>query len=310
MASMNESHPAIHRARRRGRALKHANGLSAPLRTAQLAVSLPEVLIVISIIVFLLALLLPGMGHARELVRRAQCRANLRSWGAAAHLYRNDWKDHLPEEGSFLPNVFGKPNNWFNALPPYLGLPRYADFEGVNATIKELPNAHVWICPSKNLTGAYKSGSGKNQIHYGMNQVLDGMGTPNDPSEDTPDFPDADFTRCEKNGDNCKDMPLSAATFAKRPNTVLIFDILPNSPAGSPRDVATELARGPNGERLGKFHGDYANFLYLHGGVDAFATADLVENADLRRGPIRWLHPQLYWGYPASSGWSQSPARP
>jgi len=260
------------------------------------AVSLVEVLVVVSIIAFLLALLIPGVGFAKEQVRRVQCKNNLRQWGAAVQMYRHDWNDYLPEEGSFLSNVFSKPNNWFNALPKYLGLPRYIDMDGANEAI-ELPNIHVWICPSKNLTPAYKSDSGKNQFHYGMNDVLDGLGTKQNPSKDAPDFPDRDRIPWggEKGG---KDVPLSAREFAKKPFTVYLFDIAPNSPFGSPRLVATEHARAANGAPLGKFHGDYANFLYVNGGVDDFETADLVENHDLLNGRINWSHSRLYWGYP------------
>jgi type II secretory pathway pseudopilin PulG len=49
-----------------------------------------EVLTVISILVFLLALLVPGMSAAREQARSILCQNNLRQWGAATQYYRDD----------------------------------------------------------------------------------------------------------------------------------------------------------------------------------------------------------------------------
>jgi len=137
------------------------------------ALSLPEVLVVCAVILFLLALLFPGLSATRERLRRLICANNLRQWGAALQYYRDDHNDYLPTEGSYLD--LDKPYAWFNVLPPYLGAPAYRDVDGVGDAIKEFPALHIWICPSKNLTNAYKSGSGKNQFHYGMSQVLDGM---------------------------------------------------------------------------------------------------------------------------------------
>ncbi len=252
-------------------------------------VSMPEVLLVISIVAFMLALLIPGLGSVKERARRLQCKSNLHQWGMALQFYRDDNRDYLPTEGTYLAGGLLKRHTWYNALPPYIGAPSYADVAGVNYAIKEFPNVDVWICPSKNLTAAFKSGSGKNQFHYGMNQVLDGLGAAPNGSRDAPGYPDL------------PNALLPGKLFARKPNTVFMFDIAPNSPAGSPRNVATEYARGFRGERLGKFHGDYANFLHLSGSVAGFRTADLVEDNDLRHGAIVWDHPRLYWGYPPPS---------
>ena len=255
-----------------------------------------EVLVVCAIILFLLALLVPGLGHAKEQARRVQCANNLRQWGVALQYYRDENNDYIPMEGNMLldptthlSNLF-KSGTWFNELPPYLDAPAYRDIEGVTKAIREFKNGNIWVCPSKNLTDAYKSFTGYNQFHYGMNQVLDGMGKGPKGSHDTPGFPDPE-----------KAEPLPGKVFAKKPNTVFLFDIAPNSPAGSPRDVATEYARNFNGGRMGKFHGDYANFLFLNGSVFGFTTSDLVAGRDLRHDAIIWNRPQLYWGYPPPS---------
>jgi len=245
------------------------------------AVSLIEVLVVIGVVLLMLAVLVPSLSQAREQARRVQCANNLRQWGAALQAYRNDYRDYLPTEGTYLD--INKPHTWFNVLPPYLHAPAYKEVERQGKLIKEFPALHVWICPAKNLTDAYKSGSGQNQFHYGMNQVLDGVGTSRTPSQDVPGFFD-------------QEAPLRAVRFAKHPNTVFMFDIVWNSPNGSQRDVATMHQRW-DGAALGRFHGDYANLLYLDGRVGHCTTDDLVTSRDFRDGNMVWRHPELYWGY-------------
>jgi type II secretory pathway pseudopilin PulG len=250
-----------------------------------MAVSLVELLVVIAILTLILAMLLPSMQSAREQVRRVFCANNLRQWGRALQYYRDDHKNYLPSEGTYLGSGLFQPGTWYNELPSYLGLPAYKDTEGVNELIKEFPALHVWICPSKNRTPAFKSLSGKNQFHYGMNQVLDGIGSVASPSRDAPDFPDEGS------------QPIRAGRFLGKPNTIYMFDISPNSPAGTPRDVATSYQRDFTGKPVAAFHGDYANLLYLHGGVTSATTEDLVTDKDFRRGNVVWDHPRLYWGY-------------
>lgn len=244
---------------------------------------MPEVLVVFAVILFLLALLLPGLNAARERVRRVVCANNLRQWGVATQYYSDDHDAYLPAEGTYF--NLEKPYSWFNVLPPYLDAPPYCEIERIEDAIKEFPELHIWICPSKLLTGSYKSGSGKNQFHYGMNQVLDGIGSEEKPSEDAPGFHDQ--------GDD----PIWAKVFAEEPHTIFMFDIFPNSPAGMPRDVATMYQRGFSGGRVGKFHGDYANVLYIDGAVGHCNTDDLVTERDFRHGKIVWNHPELFWGY-------------
>jgi len=234
------------------------------------AITLIEILVVIAIILLLLAMLVPSLSAAREQVRRVICANNLRQWGTAVTAYRDDNLDYLPTEGTYLnPD---KPHVWFNELPPYLNAPPYREVQGVGDAIKEYPAIHVWICPSKNISRLHKSSSGRNQIHYGMNAVLDGMD-----SQLTPDFPDEGST------------PIPARRFSKEPQTVFMFDIYSNKSGGHPKNVATS------------FHKDYANVLYLCGGVANFRANDFVTDGDYRNGDVIWTHPQLYWGYRPSA---------
>ncbi len=254
--------------------------------------SMPEVLVVIGVIVLLLALLFPSLGLARERLRRLVCANNLRQWGVAWQFYQDDNDGYLPQEGNHFPSGIKMPYAWYNALPPYLDMPSYVDLPRVSGMIEERPDIHIWICPSKNLTDAYKSGSGMNQFHYGMNQVLDGLGEPPGGSSDAPGFPDI----------GGPDQFVASQVFSKKPYTVLMFDIVWNSPAGTPRDVATQHQRDHDGRPLGKFHGDYANVLYIGGSVGNCETDDLVTNRDFRHGDVIWTRPTLYWGYPPP-GW-------
>ena len=270
---------------------------------ARRAISLVEVMLVIAMVMFMLALLIPGVNGARERARRVVCSNNLRQWGIALQFYRDEHNDYLPKEGtSGGPGLFND-SAWFNALPPYLGLPPYRDFDRMlvemdgdeKKLMRELPGIHVWICPSKNLTGAYKSKSGMNQFHYGMNQVLDGVGTEERPSSDVPGFLDMDRDDPDKF--------LLAKVFRPWAHTVFMFDIVWNSPCGKPRDVATMYQRNFGGSGyIGKFHGDYANILYLSGRVGNCKTDDLVTDRNFRHGEVIWDNAKLYWGYPPPWG--------
>lgn len=247
------------------------------------AFTLQEVLVVIGLVVLLLALLFPSLSAARERVRRAMCANNMKQWGFALTAYRNDFRDYIPTEGTYLD--MKKAGTWFNELPPYLGLPPYIETPRIGAKIKEFPELSVWICPAKSRTRLYKSETGKNQFHYGMNQVLDGLGEPPHGSVDTPGFPDEG------------EKPMPSHLFKKPARTVFLIEIAWNSPAGTPRDVATKYQRDWDGYRVGDYHGDYANLLFLDAAVGHFMTDDFVENRDFNHGRIRWRHPRLYWGY-------------
>ncbi len=250
------------------------------------AFTMPELVIVIGLTAITASMLFPGLNAARERVRRVVCANNLKQWGVALAAYRQDTFDYLPTEGSYW-DLHDR-GTWFNALPPYLDIPAYIDIERLDdETIKEFPALSTWICPAKDRTNSYKSYSGKNQFHYGMNQVLDGLGSESRPSADTPGFLDI-----KKH--------LGAHLFRNHVNTVFMIEIAGNSMAGTPRNVATEYQRNFRGASMGKFHGDYANILYLNGTVGNVTTDDLVTNRDFKNGSVLWNHPRLYWGYTPS----------
>jgi len=248
------------------------------------AFTISELLVVSGLVALLAGMLFPGLSAARERARRMVCANNLKQWGVALLAYRQDSFDYIPTEGTFW--NLNKPYTWFNALPPYLDIPAYVDIERLDdETIKRFPALSTWICPAKDRTNSYRSHSGKNQFHYAMNQVLDGLGSAPRGSADTPGFPDQGSD------------PLGAHLFRNHVNTVFMIEIADNSPAGTPRKVATQYQRNYRGARMGRFHGDYANVLFLNGTVGHVTTDDLVTNHDFKNGTIRWNHPSLYWGY-------------
>ena len=223
-----------------------------------------EVLVVVAVLLLLLAMLFPSLSNAREQTRRILCRNNLRQWGTATQYYRDDSRDYLPTEGTYLhPD---EPYTWFNVLPPYLNAPAYRDVEGVGKDIREFPELHMWICPSKNLSTVYKSGTGMNQFHYAMNLVLDGV-TGLTPDKDMPNI------------------PIRASLFNKKPNTVYMFDVYSNISCGSQRNVKTPYHRG------------IGNVLFLDGSVQSFRSDEFVVAGDFDHPVPIWTNPQMYWGY-------------
>ncbi|MFY4729985.1 DUF1559 domain-containing protein [Nitrospira sp. BLG_2] len=226
------------------------------------AVTFMEVLVVVGVLLLLLSMLFPSIGSAREQSRRILCQNNLRQWGMAMQAYRDDNKNYLPMEGTTGATGHKLPYGWYNVLPPYLNAPAYRDVEGVGKDIREFPELHMWICPSKNLSAAYKSGSGKNQYHYGMNLVLDGVASQ---SDDEP-------------------RPLIASQFYNKPHTVLMFDIYPNSPRGAQADVGTSYHRG------------IGNVLLIDGSVRSFRDDEFVVGGNFKHPVPIWNHPHMYWG--------------
>jgi prepilin-type N-terminal cleavage/methylation domain-containing protein len=76
------------------------------------AFTLIELLVVIAIIAMLLAVLVPGLGRAKEYAKNIVCRTNCRSFALATHLYadENDQKFFAYLSGLYI-----------NQLSPYIG---------------------------------------------------------------------------------------------------------------------------------------------------------------------------------------------
>ncbi|MFO0838252.1 MAG: prepilin-type N-terminal cleavage/methylation domain-containing protein [Phycisphaerae bacterium] len=133
--------------------------------------TLVELLVVVAIIALLLALLLPALSAARESVRALQCETHLRSWAAAVGMYANENCGFLPRRGQgmqYTTNI-ARPDDWFNALPPLLALPKYVDLAAAGATPRP-GDSSPWMCPRAESPGV------ANFFAYGMNMRLSTWG--------------------------------------------------------------------------------------------------------------------------------------
>jgi len=126
-----------------------------------------ELLVTIAAIAILAALLLPALSSAKAKARQTECSGNLRQWGLAYRMYTDDNEDFLPRRGQgvqVLANI-ARPEDWFNSLPFYFGLPPFQMMVSNNVT----PAAHsksVFICPTAENAGAAYF------LPYGMNMNL------------------------------------------------------------------------------------------------------------------------------------------
>jgi prepilin-type N-terminal cleavage/methylation domain-containing protein len=134
---------------------------------AREAFTLIELLVVIAIIGILAGLFLPVLARSKEKARSANCISNLRQWGLAYGMYADDNDGYLPRRGQGVQTLLeiDRPTDWFNALPPYLALPSFAQL--VTSNLR--PAAHtqsLFICPSANNPG------GTYFLPYAMNMNL------------------------------------------------------------------------------------------------------------------------------------------
>src|SRR5215510_8074222 len=132
-----------------------------------LGFTLIELLVVIALIALLASLLIPALARVKAKARLAQCTSNLRQWGLAYRQYADDNQDCLPRRGQGVKPLeqIERPEDWFNALPPYLKLLSYQEL----FTNKQRLTARaqsVFVCPD-----AIDPGS-NHFLPYGMNMNL------------------------------------------------------------------------------------------------------------------------------------------
>jgi prepilin-type N-terminal cleavage/methylation domain-containing protein len=143
----------------------HTNRRTDPC--SAVAFTLVELMVVVAIIAVLASLLLPALAGGKERARSAQCRGNLRQWGVAYRMYTDDNEDFLPRRGQGVQALtqINRPEDWFNALPPYFAISPFSQMVTNGST----PAAHsqsLFICPSANNPG------GTYFLPYAMNMNL------------------------------------------------------------------------------------------------------------------------------------------
>lgn len=123
------------------------------------------------LIVVLIGVVLAGFAFSAGRVlqvksRQAASANNLRQWGAAMGLHIAENNGSLPRRGQGKQKltVLDRPEDWFNALPPYLGQPSYQVLVAAGKTPRPGDDS-VFICPGAKSTARYPLG-------YGMNMNL------------------------------------------------------------------------------------------------------------------------------------------
>lgn len=124
------------------------------------AFTLIELLVVIAVIAILAALLLPALARAKQQAQKIKCMSNMKQWGIGFHMYMDDNRDYVPEEGNAGDGINSQgipsgPNAtadnldyaWYNTIPQMLGLKRLVDLYQMG-TPPVPESGSIFSCPS------------------------------------------------------------------------------------------------------------------------------------------------------------------
>jgi Tfp pilus assembly protein PilE len=226
-------------------------------------ITLLELLVVISMLVLLLCLLLPGLSEARKQARRMPCAYNLRRLGNALTLYHS-LNRRYPQRYS--------PNPWEPEPPP-----EFIKLDNITSKVAEeliatgAAEAKDFYCPSSVQNDPHARTI--NHLQYGEISYIYLVGV-------TFDFPDV-------HGRPTFDPEVEAPDSRRNPNAVLIGD----------RVVEWDEELGnppPRGYLPGSNHGKEGGWFYFVGGYAQWITYDqLATHPRFSRGTARvWYWPK------------------
>ncbi len=133
-----------------------------------------ETLTAVALISTMAVVALSAVGHIRDSAAQTVCVSNLRQWGLALQLYANDHDSQTPRRGQGIQPVeqIDRPDDWFNALPPYFSLPSYSEQVAIGKPARP-GDRSVFVCPAAVDTRKYP-----HFICYGMNMYFSIRGRP------------------------------------------------------------------------------------------------------------------------------------
>jgi len=109
--------------------------------------TLVELLVVAGVLAVLVALLSVVLGRAADAARQVRCESNLRQWALAALAYAGQNDGDLPRRGQGVQvtSVVDRPADWFNALPPLMGMEPYSSLAARHA-VPRPDDRRIWSC--------------------------------------------------------------------------------------------------------------------------------------------------------------------
>src|SRR5262245_53656460 len=112
------------------------------------AFTLLELIVVIAIIAVVAAMVFAAYGTAKSMQQQTESAWSPRPWGGALGSYVAQNGGALPRRGQGVQPVtqLDRPEDWFNALPPLLGLPGYGELLKIGRRPRE-SDASIFIRP-------------------------------------------------------------------------------------------------------------------------------------------------------------------
>lgn len=140
-----------------------------PLPHRSSGFTLLEILVVVSIGLALAAVAFNAGKSIQMKSRQAASANNLRQWGVAMAGHTADHNGALPRRGQGRQKLglIDRPEDWFNALPPYLGEKPYQELVATGKT-PQPGDPSIFICPG----AAPPSPPVRYPLGYGMNMNL------------------------------------------------------------------------------------------------------------------------------------------